>query len=172
MLLDGHGRGRGPPDVGDEDPADGEEVHGAAAEAHDDERRGDGAHEAPDLVADVVFRRELRVREPDELEDVAEVVRDDDVARQLRHDAHERADEQPPPVARRRDHVHPGPLRVLQLDGDGRLDLGHLGLGELRVLVPLGVVLHDHLEGLLVPVFADEESGALWDEAGCGISGR
>lgn len=122
------------------------------------------------MVADVVFRGELRVREPDELEDVAEVVRDDDVPGQLRHDAHERADEEPPAVTGSRDHVHPGSLRVLELNGDGRLDLRHLSLREFRVLVPLGVVLHNHLEGFFVPVFADEVSGTLRDEAKRGVS--
>lgn len=166
LPLDGHRRGRSPAHIGDEDPGDGEEVHGAAPEAHDDEGGGDGAHEAPDLVADVVLGLELRVREPHEAQDVAEVVRDDDVARQLRHDAHEGPDEQAPPVPRRAEHVEPRLPRVLELRRDGRLDLGELGFRELRVLVAFGVVLNDRLEGFFVSVFADQVSGAFGDEAG------
>lgn len=71
MLLDGHGGGGGPADVGDQDPGDGEEVHGAAPEPHHDERRDHGAHKTPDLVADVILGGELRVREPHERQDVA-----------------------------------------------------------------------------------------------------
>lgn len=54
---------------------------------------------------------------------------------------------------------------MLELDGDRRLDLSHLGLGEFRVLVSLGVVFDDYLEGFFMSVLANKISGALRDEA-------
>lgn len=91
-------------------------------------------------------------------------VRDQSVARPLREQTEERGNEQTPTHTRRAEHVAPGLLGLFQLDLDGTLDLGHLGLDDERLAVALGVVLGEDVKGFVVAVFTDEVTGTFGEE--------
>jgi hypothetical protein len=156
----------------------------AAVEDLRQERTRDTSHEVPAGQAEVDLVLRPLVRDVDCRQDLREVIRHEPVARPLREEADAGGDERALPVTRRLEELDPLALRVLDLVAHLRLDLDELRVDERVLVVALGVVLDEDLEGFFAAVLGDcsmqlglcsidttdrkgertEPSGRLWDE--------
>lgn len=139
-----------------------EHEHVATLESRDDQGGDGGGEETPAVVCEVDPGLCEGGRIPHHAEEKARVVREQRVAGHLGEETHHRRDKDATAHARGFDHVPPGLLGVVHLDGDGRLDLSHLRTGEQRVRVPLGVVFDQDSKGFVVAVLADQPTRAFW----------
>lgn len=140
----------------------GEHEHVAAPEPRDDQGGDGGSEQTPAVVGEVDSGLCEIGGIPHHAEEEAGVVREQRVAGHLGEEAHHRRDEDATAHAGGFDHVPPGLLGVVHLDGDGRLDLSHFRTGEQRVRVALGVVLDQDGKGFVVAILADQPTRAFW----------
>ena len=95
------------------------------------------------------------------------VVGDDGVTGVLGDDTDGDDNGEPPAVTLGPEEVEvAGAVVNIGLNAESLLDLAVLELNSQVVLVAVGVVLGQGLEGLVIAVLGDEPSGGLWDDFG------
>jgi len=139
--------------------------HPPAPEASDNKSNDNTVEQTPALVSNVDASLSEVGGVTHHLEEQVGVVREEGVAAHLREETHHNGDEHTTTHTGGGEHVHPGLLRVLELELDGRSDLGHLGLDKDRGSIAFSVVLGENSECLVIAVLADEPTGALGDHA-------
>ena len=156
--------GDGPGDVAAQQGNGAGQVHDAAANAGDQHGHGESAEQTPAGDRDVDLLDVGRVGVADELEKIAEVVRDEGVARPLGEETKHGGDEHTAAHTSGLEEIGPRPLAGLHLELDGGRHLGELGRHELVAAVTLAVVLLQNVAGLLCAVLGNEPAGRLGQE--------
>lgn len=164
-LLVPEGRGDGPEDEGTEHATGGSQESRATAELVDEESHGDGDDEGKaGLTSGETELGGLLAFETGGVVELRGIVGDDGVSRPLGEETEGEEDGKTIAVATGLEEVEvAGVLVVLVLHADGLLDLAELELNERVVLVAVGVVLGEDVEGLLVLLLGDEVTGGLGD---------
>lgn len=142
----------------------GEHEHPSSAESGHREGDDDSVDERPALVGDVDPGLCICGSVPHQAEQKTLVVRQQCVAAHLSEESEKCGDEYSATHTRGTHHIQPRLLGVLHLKFDGRSDLRHLGLYEDGIGITFGMILDQNSEGFVIAVFADQETGALWQE--------
>eukprot|EP00753_Platysulcus_tardus_P022222 PLAT9429.2.p2 GENE.PLAT9429.2~~PLAT9429.2.p2 ORF type:complete len:186 (-),score=4.42 PLAT9429.2:655-1212(-) len=146
-------------------PARARQEEHAAPRTVDHEARAARPEQVPDLQDPVDEELRRRVRDADRVEDLVEVVRDEPVARPLREESDRDDDTHALPVAGRREEGLPA-----DVGGDGaveldcRADLFVFVLDKRVLVIAVGVVVGERLQGLGIFSFAHEPTRRLGDE--------
>jgi hypothetical protein len=137
----------------------------SASHAVTEERARNGDDERKNGKTTVDTKLSVTVGYTDRVVDISGVVRGKTVARPLREETERREEHEPVPVALGLEEIEVGrSLLVLEFETESLLDLGVFKLDSGVVDVAVGVVLSEHLKGLLVPLLGDQPTWRLWDE--------
>ena len=162
IVLIVQARGEGPEDEGAEHTRRGGKEHGTAADLVDEQRHRDGNEEGQAGLAGRETELLGRVRDAGGIVQDAGIVGNDGVTRPLGEETERKQDDEAVTVALGPEEVQVAAACAgLELEAESLLDLLELKLDGSVVLVTVGVVLGKHLEGNIVPVLGDVETGRL-----------
>lgn len=134
----------------------GQHKHPSALEAGNDQSDDCTVDETPALIGNVDPGLCEVGGVTHHLEEQVGVVRKQSVSAHLGEKTHHGGDQHAAAHTGRTEHIHPGHLRMLQLELDDGFDLSHLSLDNGRVCVAFSMVLGKDGKGLVLTVLADK----------------